>query len=153
MKKIYLIILTSFLLSACSKDFFKNYDDRILGTWNLVDVDKNGVGGSIGNQTFQDGQFTFREDGSMSYTTPSGVLYEGGWNIDKEWRNDNCSTDNDGNTSCTTEAQYELFVAVTDPVSQQVKRERFDQMQFTSANRFKAYIFSDFQTYVFIFRR
>jgi hypothetical protein len=153
MKNIYPFVLSCFLLSACSKDSFKDYDNRIIGTWNLVDVDRSGVGGSISNQTFQYGQFTFREDGSVSYTLPSGTLYEGGWDIQKGWRTGNCYTNDDGYTQCDTERQHELFISVTDPVSQHVKNERFDDIQFTSSNRFKAYIFSDFQTYTFIFRR
>jgi hypothetical protein len=148
MKNIYLTLII-FLVTSCSKD----YQDRIIGTWYLVDVDKRGIGGNIANQTFQDGTFTFRDDGSMTYTTPAGVSYEGGWDIDKEWRSGNCNTDDDGYSQCYDEEVMELFVSVTDPVSQHVKKERFDQIQFTSSNRFKAYIFSDFQTYVFIFRR
>jgi hypothetical protein len=118
-----------------------------------VDVDKSGIGGSISNQTFQYGQFTFEENGSVSYTLPSGTLYEGGWDIHKGRTTNNCSTDSDGNSQCDTEVFQELYISVTDPVSQDVKNERFDDIHFTSSNRFKAYIYSDFQTYTFIFRR
>jgi hypothetical protein len=149
MKKIYLLFFISFLLAACTRQ----YQDRIIGTWNLVDIDKRGIGGSISNQTFQNGTFTFREDGTITWTTPGGVDYHGSWDIDWESRQNNCYTDSDGGQQCNYDEVMELFVSVTDPISQHTKKERFDEIQFTSSNRFKAIIYSDFQTYIFIFRK
>jgi hypothetical protein len=61
MKKIYtsVFVLSILLLAGCSKDFLKSYDDRIIGTWQITDVNKFGIGGSISNLPFKEGSFSF----------------------------------------------------------------------------------------------
>lgn len=152
MKNIYLLLFISFLLSACSKDFLKKYDKRIVGRWELRDIDRVGFGGSINNQVFQPGIFNFQEDGTVTYEL-DGLTYNGGWDIDKDTRTTGCHTDNDGNTQCNTEVMHQLFISVTEPASQYTRTEHFDNMDFKSKNRFDAYIDADFKTYVFNFRR
>ena len=148
MKYIYLLLLTSPLLSGCSKDFLKRYEKRIVGTWELYDIDRRGFGGSIDNQQFQPGTFTFREDGTVTYVL-DGVTYNGGWDIDKYSRTTNCN-DDDG---CDNQLMHSLFISVTEPVSQFTRTESFNNMDFNSTNRFTAYDEADFKTYIFRFRR
>jgi hypothetical protein len=148
MKKIYPLVIVAFLLSSCSKDSFKSYDRRIVGTWQLVDVDRSGFGGSISHLPFQDGQFIFGDNGDLTVNLPSGASYKGSWDIRKEWRPGNC----DGNGNCDREV-HTLFVTAVDFISQDIKSENFDEMEFTSTNHFKAHVNADFHTYSFRFRR
>ena len=142
MKNIYLtaIVCSFLLLSGCSKDFLKSYDKRIIGTWEITDVDRVGIGGSTSNLPFRDGTFTFNEDGSATYTSTAGVLYKGSWDIDKK----NIDDEN---------VRRSLQVTVVDFVSQRILTEYYDDMNFTGTNRFKANIISSFHTYVTRFRR
>jgi hypothetical protein len=153
MKKIYFLAFISLLAAGCSKDFLKQYEDRIEGTWRLTDVDRVGFGGSLNNLPFTGGQFTFREDGGLEYTSPSGTVYKGSWDIHREWRRGNCSTDEDGNRDCDDRRVKTLSITAVDFTGQDIKSEYFHEMVFTGTDRFKAYIYSDFHTYVFRFRR
>ena len=141
MKKLYPFLVCSlFLAAGCSKDFLKSYEDRIEGTWQLVDVDRQGFGGSISNLPFQDGEFTFSEGGGFTYTNGAGNVYKGSWDIDRDWIRDD-------------ERIRSLSIVAVDFNSQEVRSENFDEMRFTGTNRFNAYIYSGAHTYVFRFRR
>lgn len=153
MKKIYLLVLVCTTFAGCSKDFLKQYDTRIKGTWQLVDVDRIGIGGSTSNLTFTSGQFTFSDGGSLRYVDPSGEIYNGSWDIRKEWRRGDCHTDDDGDRNCDDKRVKTLQVTVINFSGQDVKSEHFDEMVFTGTDRFKAYIYSGLHTYVFRFRR
>jgi hypothetical protein len=144
MKNIYLflLLLPCFFLSGCSKDTLRRYEDRIIGTWELYDIDKRGSG-NTSHQEFQPGLFTFREDGTAVYVL-DGVTYNGVWDIDVSSRQTNC--DGDG---CDYETVYRLDIYVTDPASQFTRNELFDDMSFKSSNRFNAYD----KGFVFQFRR
>jgi hypothetical protein len=153
MAKIYLFILLSFTVTACSKDFLERYENRIEGAWRLTDVDRRGLGGDLDHLPFRDGEFTFTEGGRLEYRTGSGVVYQGSWDIRKEWRPGNCNTDSDGNRDCDNNQVRTLHINAIDFISQDVKSEYFDEMLFTGTNRFKAFVHSGLHTYVFHFRR
>lgn len=150
MKNIYLLLFAclSFFFSGCSKDLLKRYERRIIGTWELYDIDRRGFGGSISNQEFQPGTFTFREDGTVTYVL-DGVTYNGGWDIDRYTRTTNCN----GEDGCSNQLMHSLFISVTEPTSQYTRTESFTDMNFTSTNRFNAFDEADFKTYIFRFRR
>ena len=86
MKKFYLlnVLLLSFLFFSCSKDFLKRYDQRIVGTWQITDVDRHGFGGNLDDLPFRDGTFVFNDDGSLTYTSSSNQNFQGYWNIQKK---------------------------------------------------------------------
>jgi hypothetical protein len=85
MKKIYTsVFVLSFWLSGCSKDFLKSYDERIIGTWQITDVNKVGIGGSTGNLPFRQGSFSFMNDGTMTFTNASGETFKGGGTFRKK---------------------------------------------------------------------
>jgi hypothetical protein len=153
MKKLYPLILVCVLSTACSKDFLKSYEDRIEGTWRLVDVDRRGIGGSIDNLPFQDGEFVFSEGGGLKYTNNAGTVYQGSWDISREWRDNGCYTDNNGNYNCDDREVKTLSIVAVDFATQQIRSENFEEMEFTGTNRFNAYIYSGLHTYVFRFRR
>lgn len=152
MKNIYLFLflLPCFFLSGCSKNVLERYENRIIGTWELYDIDNRGIfgGGSITHQVFQPGIFTFNENNTVTYVL-NGVTYNGGWDIDRYTRVTNCHTDEDGDQSCNYDTDYPLFISVTEPVSQYNRTETFDNMNFSGSNSFKAYD----EHFVFRFRR
>jgi|GEM_PF-4859944 len=86
MRKIYtsLAILSFLLFAGCSKDFLKPYDDRIVGRWQIDDINKFGFGGSVNDLPFRDGSLQFNKDGTLIYTTSSGSVFNGTWDIQKK---------------------------------------------------------------------
>jgi hypothetical protein len=153
MRKIYFFVIACFLLTACSKDAFRKYDKRIVGTWRLVDVDRAGIGGSLSHLDFIEGEFKFENDGHLTYTDDGGNVFNGTWDIRREWKRGGCSTDNDGNTHCDDRQVSALFLTAVNFNSQDIRTEHFDEMDFTGTNRFKAYVNSGWHTYIFRFRR
>ena len=156
MKKIYLfivIVFSSLLFFSCSKDFLKKYEDRIEGTWTLVDVDRIGLNGSTSGLPFRDGQFTFYDGGSLQYISTAGDTLQGNWNIRKRWMTGNCYTDDNGNYNCNDRYVRSMQINAINFVTPEVRSEYFDEIRFTGTNRFKAFIYSGFSTYVFRFRR
>jgi hypothetical protein len=155
MKKFYsfTLLLSILFLTGCSKDFLKRYEKRIEGTWELIDVDRVGIGGGRGGFAFSDGRFTFSENGELEYITPAGQVYQGSWDIRRDWVSGQCSTDDNGNTDCNDRHVRSLHITAVDFTNQDVRSEFFNEMVFTGTNRFKAYIYSGARTYVFRFRR
>jgi hypothetical protein len=154
MKKLYLLStlsLIALVFSGCSKDVLKPYDDRIEGYWTLTDVDRIGFG-SI-PLDFTEGYFYFDPSGRFEYTDRSGNLYEGSWDIRKEWIRGSCYLDDYGNSICDDRYVKNLRIDATDYNTRDTKSEFFDEMQFTSTNRFKAYIYAGSRTYIFRFKR
>lgn len=141
MKKLYLSFLPIIILliSACSKDFLRSYDNRITGgTWELYDVNNFGIGSRY-RPVFNSGRFTFESSGQVTYTTNSGEIYRGSWDIRKEWVQD--------------DKVQSLFITVTNFQTQHVLSEYFDDIQFTGTNRFKGFVYSGGRTYTFKFKR
>jgi hypothetical protein len=154
MKKIYtflLIPLMLILFTGCSKDIFKNYEDRIEGTWRLDDVDRIGFGSS--SLTFSEGRFTFIAPGKLEYTDRFGGLYRGSWEIRKQFIQGNCNTDDNGNRDCDDRDVRSLSITAIDFQTRDVKTEHFDEIKFTGTDKFNAYIYLNSRTYVFRFRR
>jgi hypothetical protein len=139
MKHIYLLILTAFTFSACSKDFLKRYDNRIVGTWYISEVNRIGFGGNSSDIQFKEGSFEFNDDGSLLYIDPTGDSSTGFWNV--QHRNYNNST--------VPTLQLEAVNFST----QKVRGEFYDEMHFRSTNHFVAKISSPFRTFVTHFRR
>lgn len=134
MRKLYTVLIVSLtLLSSCYKD----YDERIIGNWKLEDVDKVGFGNSSSNLPFRDGNFTFNDGGELIYTTINGEVYQGTWRIRNE---------NNGE-----EVTQSLQVTAVNFTTQEVRSEYFNDIKFTRKGRFKAYVSSGYNTYVFYF--
>src|SRR5688500_10821546 len=83
MKKIYLPVLALFILTVCSKDFLKRYDDRVEGSWYISQINRFGIGGDFSDLAFREGSFTFKGDGSLTYTDDLGNVSSGTWDIQK----------------------------------------------------------------------
>lgn len=153
MKKIYPILLISLVIASCSKDVFRTYEDRLVGTWHLVDVDRRGLGGSLSNIPFTTGDFTFQQGGRLVYNDPAGPVYEGSWDLGYRTVSNGCSIDENGNQDCSERHIRSLHITAIDFTNQDVKTENFEEINFTSTNHFKARIRSGLHTYVFSFRR
>lgn len=156
MKKLYLFILPILffsLFAGCSKDFLKRYEERIEGTWSLVDVDRRGWNTSTSGVPFRDGTFIFSDGGSLEYINASGERYQGSWTIRKRWVTGSCYTDDNGNYNCDDRYIRSLQIHAINFVTQDVITEFFDDMVFTGTNRFKAFIYTVSSTYIYRFRR
>ena len=153
MKKIYSILFTSLIITSCSKDVFKSYEDRLVGTWHLVDVDRRGFGGSLDNLAFTEGDFTLERGGRLVYDDLAGKKYEGSWDVRHTTVSNGCAVDQNGNQDCSQRHIRSLHIVAIDFNNQQVKTEDFEEIDFTGTNRFKARIQSGLHTYVFTFRR
>lgn len=157
MKKIYsftVFILLSFSFAGCSKDFLKRYEERIQGgSWTLIDVDRVGLNGSTSSLPFRDGQFSFYDGGSLLYISTAGDTLQGNWSIDKRWMTGNCYTNDNGNYNCDDRRVRSMLINAINFVTQDVRSEYFDEIVFTGTDRFRAYIYKGFSTYVFRFRR
>jgi hypothetical protein len=141
MKKIYTVILfcSLFIITGCSKDFLKSYDRRIVGTWKITDVKRNGLGGSTDNLPFQAGTFSFNSDGTLTYLNAAGESFQGTWNIENKTYND---------------VYYQsLEITAINFTTQQVIGEYYDDMDFTGTDRFKTQINQGLHTYVTKFER
>jgi hypothetical protein len=141
MKKIYTISLVALiiLISGCSKDFLKRYDKRIVGTWKIDYVNVIGLGGSSSKLPFNNGTFTFLDDGSLEYSNSANEIFKGKWDIVKKTQGE--------------QSVRSLQVSAVDYTSHEVLTQYYDDMNFTGTNHFKATINSNFQTYVTHFSR
>jgi hypothetical protein len=149
MKKIYfylLIPLSLVIFTGCSKDIFKNYENRIEGTWRLDDVDRIGFGNT--SLVFTEGRFTFMEPGKLEYTDRFGGFYQGSWEIRNQLLRGNCD-----NGDCNDRNVKTLSITAIDFQTRDVKTENFDEIKFTGTDKFNAYIYLNSTTYVFRFRR
>lgn len=142
----------SLCFAGCSKDFLKSYDERIIGTWQLTDVDRVGFGGNTTNLPFTGGTFIFKDGGILVFTDPAGTVFNGTWDIEKKsiWVP---SVDADGNAQTNLERVRTLDIVAVDYASQVIRSEHFDEMEFKSSNRFKAKVYSGWHSYVFTFKR
>lgn len=140
MKHLYtLLMIPAAKLSSCSKDFLKPFEDRIIGTWRITDVNRVGVGGSSSEVRFRNGSFTFNDNGTLEYTDPNGNIYNGSWDIQKR------SIDNN--------IIRNLQITAVDFNSQLVLSEFYDEMNFRGTDHFVARINTPLRTFVTHFRR
>ncbi len=138
------------LLSSCSKDALKSYENRLEGgRWRLEKVTEIGFPRSI---DILSGSYRFYDDGRMTYDDHSGSFFEGEWNLHKYWYS-SCFWAESGGTICDDQYFRELSIFAVDRYSSEQIRIHFDNIQFTGTNTFKAYIYERTGTYVFRFRR
>ncbi|HEY0434573.1 MAG TPA: hypothetical protein VGC95_11905 [Chitinophagaceae bacterium] len=141
MKSISTLLLCSLVLltTSCSKDFLRKYDRRIVGAWRITDVDRFGLGGNLDNLPFASGNFTFFDDGSLTYIDETNTRFTGSWDIIKRDIDD--------------ETLHSLKITAVDYTGNQARFEFYDDIQFVGDNHFKARRVSGFHTYVTSFRR
>ena len=143
MKPLYIFSIalsTLFLFNSCSKEILKPYEDRIVGTWELEDINRTGIGGDMDDLPFRDGSFVFTNNGGLTYTTGAGAVFKGSWDIQR-----GPATDNGTPKS--------LQITAVNFTTQEIRSEYFEEIHFTGTNKFKAYVRQGWQTYVFHFER
>ncbi|MGJ7032973.1 hypothetical protein [Niabella hirudinis] len=134
------------IVAGCSKDFFKPYDERIIGQWELYDTNKAGFGS--GKIVYSEGRFQFMSDGSFLYTRQSGAKYTGTWRLKKYTVT---VTDSEGKQQ--SEQKHSLLLSATNTEDQQLLSENFDNLYFTGTNKFKAEVSNNFNTVIYKFKR
>lgn len=141
MKEIYTlsILFSLVLLGGCSKDILKSYENRIIGTWRITDVNRVGFGANPDKLPFNSGTFNFNENGSLTYVNAANVSYQGKWEITKRIIDD--------------KTVRRLQVSAIDFTTQEILSEYYDDMNFLGTDRFNAQIVSTFNAYVTHFRR
>lgn len=132
------LVLIMLLATGCSKDVLRSYDRRIVGSWRIADIDRFGFGGGDNLPFSEGGVFQFEDDGTVTYTY-SGTTYRGSWDIRRLQNGD--------------ETQRALQITVVDFNNQIILSDYFNEMLFTGANRFQAYIYYGSRTYLYRFRR
>jgi hypothetical protein len=142
MKQIYLAAFTTMLLfpfSFCSKDISQSYERRIVGTWKVTDIDRVGTGSYISVRIPEQSLFTFEDDGKLVYNVDNQT-YQGTWRIRTE-----LAADDDERIS--------LNIIAVDFTNQDLVSENFNEIFFTSSNKFKAFIYTPTRTYIYHFSR
>ena len=140
MKNLYLLSLIVLFL-GCSKDVLIRYDKRIIGSWRISDVKRTGLGGSTIDLPFKKGAtISFFADRTMTYTSPSGSVYKGNWDIQKDFENNE-------------NYQRALQLTAVDFSNQIVITEYFDEMNFRGSDHFVAFTQEGLQSYTTYFRK
>jgi hypothetical protein len=136
MTKLYLSLLSVILLSSCKKDF----DEDIIGTWNITEVNVPGFGNTVpAGLPFKDGTVSFHQDGSAFYTNTTGTVYQGKWSLERKRQGES--------------NYYTLLISVVHFPSQQILLDAFDDVIFLRKDHFKAEVSFDNKTYVTHFKR
>ena len=151
MKKLYSITLFLLALSACTKVPLREYEEAVVGSWELYDVDRVG-GGSTSGLRIRDGKFQFDANGSMRYTDVNGNVYTGSWRMDRSWVRENCRYDN-GYQECDSRHVKDLQISAIDFTNQRTIMEYFEEIRFTSETGFRAYLRTNDRRYVYYFRK
>lgn len=140
MKNIYsfIILFSIIFLSACSKDAFRSYEKRIVGTWNITDVDRHGSGSDPSVLPFREGQFTFNSGGTLIYVK-AGVSYTGTWDI--------------RDVSAGEENRQALEITAINFPNQVVLGEYYDDISFSGSDHIKAWIYDGRHSYTTHLRR
>ena len=139
MKKILSFLLLSCMLLSCSKDAFKPYSTRVVGTWHISDINRTGFGGNISDLPFQSGTFTFNNNGSMTYVDAQGGQYNGSWDISERYYDDGY--------------HKTLDIVVVNFTTQQILREYYEEMDFRSTDHFVVKVVDGWHSYTTHFRR
>lgn len=128
-----LLLLCLSLFAGCSKDFLKPYDERVIGTWRIADVNRIGIGGDRAELPFREGALTFNEDGSLVFVDPSGATFRGRWDIRRKQTDDG------------VERSMQLTAANT--TTGELRSEYYDVVQFLGTDHLRATLLVGITTY------
>lgn len=121
------LIIASFILSSCKKWLPEN---RIQGTWKLVDAEKRRF---LSNETFftgyEKGVFSFYDNGDAVYADANGTM-TGSWDMRKL---DAGYYDQDGNWQQNNKT--DLYIKLYDFRNNRVLEWYFDYIDFKNAGR------------------
>lgn len=135
-----LFLLLPLFMVGCTKNKLARFNTRIVGSWQLVEINTFGLGSS--NIIFNGGYFTFNSDNTAKYYDRDNHSYTGTWYIDAY-----VYTDDDGDS----ETDFILSVDVKD--GSKMKFDRFEIPRFGNSNRFKAKVRNGLNVVTYVFER
>ena len=138
------LLLLVVAFTSCTKHRLDKFNHRIIGSWNLVEINTFGLGNS--QIVFNGGSFTFNNDNTAVYYDRNNNTYYGNWFIDA-YRT--TSTDSDGNTD--TDVDFILSINVSNGGTK--KYDSFEIPRFGNANRFKAKVHNSLNIVTYVFER
>lgn len=142
----FLVLSLVFLFSSCKKWLPEN---RVVGTWQLVDAEKRRA---FCNQSFttgyETGVFTFYDNGDATYRD-AAVTMTGSWNMRDI---DGGYSDQDGNWQ--SQQRTDMLIKLYDFRSNRVLDWYFDYIDFrTSGNRLIGFVNGANYNYRYYFRK
>lgn len=136
----FVLLLAVIAMSGCTKHKLEKFNNRIVGNWNIVEINTFGLGSS--HIVFNGGFFSFRQDNSVTYYDRNNEAYYGNWYIDAY-----TYTDEEGDS----ETEFILTIDVSN--EHQSKYDRLEIPSFGNANRFKAKVYNSLNTVTYVFER
>lgn len=136
----FTISLLLITLVSCTKYKLEKFNNRIVGNWNLVEINTFGLGSS--HIVFNGGSFSFRSDNSATYYDRNNVVYNGSWYIDAY-----TYTDSDGDR----DTEFILTIDVAN--GNNIKFDKLEIPRFGNANKFKAKVYNAANVVTYVFER
>ena len=125
--------------SGCIKEGYRTAERRILGEWRIDDVNPMGWGGNSARIPFNNGRFTFYDNGTLSYVNDNNQQFSGSWYINRRWQDDT--------------QLLSMQITAVDFVNQQVLSQFYENLDFRGRNRLRAETQQSTRRYVTYFRR
>ena len=125
--------------SGCIKEGYRTAERRILGEWRIDDVNPMGWGGNSARIPFNNGRFTFYDNGTLSYVNDNNQQFSGSWYINRRWQDD--------------EQWLSMQITAVDFVNQQVLSQFYENLDFRGRSRLRAETQHSTRRYVTYFRR
>ena len=125
--------------SGCIKEGYRTAERRILGEWRIDDVNPMGWGGNSARIPFNNGRFTFYDNGTLSYVNDNNQQFSGSWYINRRWQDD--------------EQWLSMQITAVDFVNQQVLSQFYENLDFRGRIRLRAETQQSTRRYVTYFRR
>lgn len=125
--------------SGCIKEGYRTAERRILGEWRIDDVNPMGWGGNSARIPFNNGRFTFYDNGTLSYVNDNNQQFSGSWYINRRWQDDT--------------QWLSMQITAVDFVNQQVLSQFYENLDFRGRNRLRAETQQSTRRYVTYFRR
>ncbi len=135
-----LFLFLPLVMAGCTKNKLAKFNTRIVGSWQLVEINTFGLGSS--NIVFNGGYFTFNSNNTAMYYDRNNNSFTGTWYIDAY-----VYTDDEGDS----ETDFILSVDVGDGRS--MKFDRFEIPRFGNTNRFKAKVRNGLNVVTYVFER
>jgi len=125
--------------SGCIKEGYRTAERRILGEWRIDDVNPMGWGGNSARIPFNNGRFTFYDNGTLSYVNDNNQQFSGSWYINRRWQDD--------------EQWLSMQITAVDFVNLRVLSQFYENLDFRGRNRLRAETQQSTRRYVTYFRR
>lgn len=140
MKAFFIIALSCLAITGCTKHKLEKFNNRIIGNWQLTEINTFGLGSS--RIIFDGGSFSFKSDNNAAYYDRNGIAYYGTWYIDAY-----TYTDSEGDS----DTEFILTIDVSNGGN--IKFDQLEIPRFGNADRFKAKVKNNLNTVTYVFER